>query len=218
MTVTAEALQGVDVVHVITEPPIVRVVDDEFTAVAALLTPAAGVMLDLQGHQVPIAGVKVIAVRHAADGRRNLVLVGALGFGYHFVEAEALLHVPGSKVLLHEGVCLIVRCLSHHLDRLKLWLPLTEKPCPACPHDDGNGGECGVDARLRVDAEDGGSRRGRPRRDRDHSYCKYKDFYFNCFNCFNYFITADNIELFDWSAEFDRFHDGFDFSSAYAQV
>ena len=77
-------------------------------------------MLDLQGHQVPVASVKVIDIRDAADRRRNLVLVGALGFGYHFEQAQALLHFTGSKVLLHEGVCRIVRCLSHLLDRLKV--------------------------------------------------------------------------------------------------
>ena len=120
MTITAETLQGVDVVHVIAEPPIVRVVDDEFTAVAALFAAASSVMLDLQSNKIPVTRVKVIAVRHAADGRRNLVLVGALGFGYHFVEAEALLHFSGSKVLLHERVCHFVRCLSHLLDRLKV--------------------------------------------------------------------------------------------------
>ena len=120
MAVTAQALQGVDVVHVIAQPPIVRVVDDESTPSAALLASAPRVMLDLKRYQVPVAGVKIIIIRHAADGRCNLVLVGALGFGYHFEQAEALLHFSGSKVLLHERVCLIVRCLSHLLDRLKV--------------------------------------------------------------------------------------------------
>ena len=120
MTITAETLQGVDVVHVIAKPPIVRVMDDESTPSAALLAAAPRVMLDLKRYKVPVAGVKIITIRHAADGRRNLVLVGALGFGYHFVEAEALLHFSGTKVLLNEGVCLIFRCLSHLLDRLKV--------------------------------------------------------------------------------------------------
>ena len=146
MTITAETLQGVDVVHVIAEPPIVRVVDDEFTAVAAFLAAAPRVMLDLKRYKVPVAGVKIIIIRHAADGRRNLVLVGALGFGYHFVEAEALLHFSGSKVLLHEGVCRIVRCLSHHDDRFTMGPNLTVRPCPACPHDDGTAGSA---ARMR---------------------------------------------------------------------
>ena len=115
MTVTAEALQGVDVVHVIAQPPIVRVVDDESTPSTALLTPASGVMLDLQGHQVPVASVKVILVRHAADCRRNLVLVDSTGFRDHAIKPKSFLHVPGSKVLLHEGVCLIFRCFSHLL-------------------------------------------------------------------------------------------------------
>lgn len=124
MAVTAQALQGVDVVHVIAQPPIVRVVDGESTPSAALLASAPRVMLDLKRHQVPVTGVKIIIIRHAADSRRNLVLVGTLGFGYHFEQAEALLHVPRRKVLLNEKVCLIVRCLSHHLDRLKLSLSL----------------------------------------------------------------------------------------------
>lgn len=120
MTITAETLQGVDVVHVIAQPPIVRVVDGESTPSAALLASAPRVMLDLKRHQVPVTGVKIIIIRHAADSRRNLVLVGALGFGYHFEQAEALLHFSGTKVLLNEGVCLIFRCLSHLLDRLKV--------------------------------------------------------------------------------------------------
>lgn len=124
MTVTAKALQRIDVVHVIAQPPIIRVVDDEFTAVAALRAAASSVMFDLQSNKIPVTRVKVIAVRHAADGCRNLVLVSATGFRDHLVEAEALLHLTGNKVLLHEGVCLFVRCLSHHLDRLKLSLPL----------------------------------------------------------------------------------------------
>lgn len=64
--------------------------------------------------------MKEFAVWHAADSRRDLAFVGALGFGHHLVEAEALLGFPGSKVLLDEAVCFIVRNLSHHLDRLRL--------------------------------------------------------------------------------------------------
>ena len=94
--------------------------DDESVPSTALLTPASGVMLDLEGNKIPVTRVKIITIRHAADGRRNLVLVGALGFGYHFEQAEALLHFSGTKVLLNEGVCLIFRCLSHLLDRLKV--------------------------------------------------------------------------------------------------
>ena len=47
VAITAQALQGVDVVHVIAQPPIVRVVDDESTPSAALLASASGIVFHL---------------------------------------------------------------------------------------------------------------------------------------------------------------------------
>lgn len=187
VAITAETLQGVDVVHVIAKPAVIRMVDDEFTAAAALTAPASGIVLYLHCYQVPVSSAEEVLVRHAADSRRNLVLVGAAGFRDHLVEAEALLHFPRSKVLLNENVCQFLRCLSHHDDRFTMRPNLTVRPCPSCPHDNG-GGEYGADARLRVDAEDGGSIRDRPRRDRDHFFCKYKTILFYLFYLFYVFV------------------------------
>ena len=47
VAITAEALQKVDVVHVIAEPVVIRVVDDESTPSAALLASASGIVFHL---------------------------------------------------------------------------------------------------------------------------------------------------------------------------
>ena len=199
VAITAEALQKVDVVHVIAEPAVIRVMGYESVSSAALLTATPGVMLHLQSYQVPVASAEVILVRHAADNRRNLVLVGASGFRDHAIKPKSFLHVPGSKVLLNEKVCQFFRCFFHHNDRLVIGPILTVRPCPLCPHDD-DGGDCNANAKLRVDAEDGGScRRGRPRRERDHFFCKYNDFilfvlFVLCF-CFRTFVCKHNRAL-----------------------
>lgn len=127
MAITAQALQRVGVVHVKAQPFVVWVVDHESMPTAALLAAASSIVLDLQGYQVPITRVQEVFVLHGPDRSGNLVFVGAAGFRDHAVKPETFLHFPGSKVLLNEGVCLIIRCLSHQLDRLKVWPSLTVK-------------------------------------------------------------------------------------------